>query len=85
MPSSPTVTAARRASGSVKFTWTYDSPADGDYFKVRRTDVPGAAVRTVTKPELVVTPEAGQNPCVDVYVYRADGRGSQQPGRACAQ
>ncbi|GAA1770655.1 serine/threonine-protein kinase [Luedemannella helvata] len=81
---SPTVTAERLATGSVRFTWTYDSPADGDYFKVRRTDVSGAAVRTLTEPELVVTPKDGQTPCVDVYVYRADGRGSQQPGRACA-
>lgn len=79
----PAVTAKRLASGSVHFAWTYDDPADGDYFKVRRTDVT-SAVKTVTKAEFDVTPKAGETPCIDVYVYRADGRGSQQPGRVCA-
>ncbi|WP_425560555.1 hypothetical protein, partial [Luedemannella flava] len=81
---SPTVTVQRRENGSLRFTWSYAKPAEGDYFKMRRTDVPGAAVRTLTEAEFVVTPEQGETPCIDVYVYRADGRGSQQPGRACA-
>jgi hypothetical protein len=78
----PTVTAARQPDGSVRFAWTYDDTAGGDYFKVKRTDIAGK-VQTLTKPELVVRAKAGEKPCLDVYVYRSDGRGSQEPGRVC--
>jgi hypothetical protein len=77
----PTVTAQRVDADSVKFTWTYPNPQEGDAFQVlpESSNTPAVMVST---PEWTWD-EAGSAACVEVGVVRADRRTTDRAGRAC--
>jgi hypothetical protein len=67
----PKITAAKEAGG-VRFSWTYDDPAPGDFFWVQRTDVEAPEHVRLTEPTYLV---ADSSPCLQVQVFRANGQG----------
>ena len=67
----PTITAVAEGDG-IRFTWTYDEPADGDFFRVQRTDVEDPQVERVDEPEFFV---ADDEACLQVTIFRRNGQG----------
>jgi serine/threonine protein kinase len=80
----PVVKAAWTAPTVVTFSWTYDGPAAGDYFRVRLITDGRNQTETVLAPQWKVTAQPGTHPCAEVTVNRENGRSSPEPGRACA-
>lgn len=70
-PGEPTVTSARVADGSVRFTWTYSAQLDTDTFAWQTPD--GAQKGVAKGPELVLTATPGAELCLQIKVVRADG------------
>ena len=71
--------STRRNGASVEFSWTYPSPRAGDRFYVVRTDVVDPAPVWRTDPNITID---ATHACIEVTIYRADGRGGQAR-RAC--
>lgn len=70
-PGVPVVTGQRIDPSTVRFSWTYAAPQPSDTFRYQTSD--GARSGTVTKPTVDLTDPQGQQICVQVKVYRADG------------
>lgn len=66
-----TITAVAEGDG-IRFTWTYDEPADGDFFRVQRTDVEDPVAERLDEPEFVV---ADDEACLQVTIFRRNGQG----------
>jgi serine/threonine protein kinase len=79
----PKVTGDRVDQDSVKFTWTYDDPQPGDYFRLQRSEPAGAAVEQVEQAEWAAD-GVNERLCVVVRVIRADHRAGRETGEACA-
>jgi serine/threonine protein kinase len=77
----PIVSGRRRADGSALFTWTYDRPAEGDFFAVTRTDVLKPESGRTATATWSVRASRGERPCIEVTVVRR-GRASSAV-RAC--
>jgi serine/threonine protein kinase len=70
-PGEPTVTAARVADGSVRFSWTYSAQLATDTFAWQTPD--GAQKGVAKGPELVLPATSGAALCLQIKVVRADG------------
>ncbi len=77
------VVEAVRDGDTVRFSWTYDDHAAGDYFKVRRTDGTPGQVETIARAEFVVSAPPPAHPCIEVTLYRSNGQGSPGPAKRC--
>jgi hypothetical protein len=67
----PHLTVAAEAGG-VRFSWTYNDPAPGDFFRVQRTDVNDPGHEDVTAPTYFVQDDYA---CLQVIIIRANGQG----------
>jgi hypothetical protein len=86
VPSPTDVAGTRQADGTVVFTWQTPDAAEGDQWVVRRDD-PGvdSAPRLVDVPTVTIADvPGGKETCIEVAVWRANGRTSASPASACA-
>jgi serine/threonine protein kinase len=70
-PGTPHITAAREASGKIKFRWTYNGAASGDSYRWRETD--GTRSGVADQPHLELRVPHGTEICLQVQVYRSTG------------
>jgi len=66
----PTIDATQQADG-IHFSWTYPDPADGDRFRVIRSDLVNPTPTTLTEPNIVIN---DPDPCIEVQIIRANGQ-----------
>ncbi|MGD8193468.1 serine/threonine-protein kinase [Herbiconiux sp. P18] len=80
----PTGLAATTSAAGVVFTWTNPDPQPGDSYRWSRTIAgqPEQAQR-VEQPTITLPADAEADVCIQVYLVRADGRGSD-PAATCA-